>query len=119
MTQKKSQRFRSGTPRRILVPVQEKSCRHNKKIHRATYPLGDRVFVPCRPITSEDVKSTVDDYTALYDVSLDSRKEHYSSLVNQYYDLATDFYEFGWVQSFHFAPRRRGEAFTASLLRHQ
>ena len=77
------------------------------------------MFVPCRPITSEDVKSTVDDYTALYDVSLDSRKEHYSSLVNQYYDLATDFYEFGWIQSFHFAPRRRGEAFTASLLRHQ
>ena len=35
------------------------------------------------------------------------------------YDLATDFYEFGWGESFHFAPRERGESFKASLLRHQ
>ena len=33
--------------------------------------------------------------------------------------LGTDFYEYGWGQSFHFAPRIPGESFAASLARHQ
>ena len=36
-----------------------------------------------------------------------------------YYDLATDFYEYGWGKSFHFAPRVPGENFKASLARHE
>ena len=36
-----------------------------------------------------------------------------------YYDLATDFYEYGWGRSFHFAPRVPGESFKASLTRHE
>ncbi|KOM51242.1 hypothetical protein LR48_Vigan08g206900, partial [Vigna angularis] len=39
--------------------------------------------------------------------------------VNKYYDLATSFYEFGWGQSFHFAPRCKGESLTESLKRHE
>ena len=70
-------------------------------------------------LAPDQVKSVVDGYTAIYDAGLESRKERYESLVNHYYDLVTDFYEFGWGQSFHFAPRRRGESFKASLLRHQ
>ena len=70
-------------------------------------------------LAPDQVKSVVDGYTALHDGDTEQRKEHYQKLVNHYYDLATDFYEFGWGQSFHFAPRRRGESFKASLLRHQ
>ncbi len=70
-------------------------------------------------LAPEQVQSTVDQYSEIYDGGLESRKEHYRSLVNHYYDLVTDFYEFGWGQSFHFAPRKRGESFKASLLRHQ
>ena len=70
-------------------------------------------------LAPDEVKSVVDGYTAIYDAGLESRKERYQSLVNHYYDLVTDFYEFGWGQSFHFAPRRQGESFKASLLRHQ
>ena len=70
-------------------------------------------------LAPDEVKSVVDGYTAIYDAGLESRKERYQSLINHYYDLVTDFYEFGWGQSFHFAPRRRGENFKASLLRHQ
>jgi sterol 24-C-methyltransferase len=40
-------------------------------------------------------------------------------MVNDYYDLVTDFYEYGWGQSFHFAPRHRGESFEASIARHE
>ena len=70
-------------------------------------------------LAPEEVKSTFVGYTEIYDAGLERRKEHYRSFVNRYYDLATDFYEFGWGQSFHFAPRRRGESFKASLVRHQ
>ena len=67
----------------------------------------------------EEVKTVVDGYTAIYDAGPEQRRERYQSFVNHYYDLVTDFYEFGWGQSFHFAPRKRGESFKASLLRHQ
>ena len=70
-------------------------------------------------LAPDEVKSTIDGYTAIYDAGPEHRREHYRSFVNRYYDLVTDFYEFGWGQSFHFAPRRRGESFKASLLRHQ
>ncbi|MES1915219.1 MAG: hypothetical protein MHM6MM_007192 [Cercozoa sp. M6MM] len=47
------------------------------------------------------------------------RKTQYEKLVNHYYDLSTDFYEAGWGESFHFAPRHSGETFQASLVRHE
>ena len=78
-----------------------------------------RIPVPRRVSPRDEVKSTVDGYTAIYNAGPEHRREHYRSFVNRYYDLVTDFYEFGWGQSFHFAPRRRGESFKASLLRHQ
>ena len=34
-----------------------------------------------------------------------------------YYDFVTDFYRFAWGDSFHFAARKRGESFRASLKR--
>ena len=43
----------------------------------------------------------------------------YRTFSNLYYDLVTDFYEYGWGRSFHFAPRVPGESFKASLARHE
>ena len=70
-------------------------------------------------LAPHEVKSVVERYSGIHDAGVERRKERYRSFVNHYYDLVTDFYEFGWGQSFHFAPRRRGESFKASLLRHQ
>ena len=70
-------------------------------------------------LAPDEVKSVVDGYTGLDDAEPERRREHYQSLVRDYFSLVTDFYEFGWGSSFHFAPRRRGESFKASLLRHQ
>ncbi len=67
----------------------------------------------------EQIKPAVEDYSGLFDGSLEQRKDHYHAVVNHYYNLATDFYEFGWGRSFHFAPRRRGESFNESMLRHE
>lgn len=70
-------------------------------------------------LAPREVKLAVARYENLYDGELEDGKENYQSLVNDFYDLVTDFFEFGWGPSFHFAPRRQGESFKASLLRHQ
>lgn len=67
----------------------------------------------------EQVSATVDDYLSMHAGSVQGRQGRYTDLVNHYYDLVTDFYEYGWGQSFHFAPRFRGETFDASLARHE
>ena len=36
-----------------------------------------------------------------------------------YYDGATELFEYGWAQSFHFSRFYKGEAFAASLARHE
>eukprot|EP01063_Lacrimia_lanifica_P031174 TRINITY_DN5087_c0_g1_i1.p1 TRINITY_DN5087_c0_g1~~TRINITY_DN5087_c0_g1_i1.p1 ORF type:complete len:382 (+),score=201.76 TRINITY_DN5087_c0_g1_i1:59-1147(+) len=40
-------------------------------------------------------------------------------MVNQYYNMATDFYEYGWGQSFHFAHTKKDEGHDESIARHE
>ncbi|KAG6628251.1 cycloartenol-C-24-methyltransferase-like isoform X3 [Carya illinoinensis] len=58
-------------------------------------------------------------YHAAYEGEEEDRKANYTDLVNKYYDLATSFYEFGWGDSFHNAPRWKGETIRESIKRHQ
>ena len=53
------------------------------------------------------------------DGDLETKQNDFRKLADLYYDLVTDFYEFGWGRSFHFAPRVPGETFKASLARHE
>ena len=50
---------------------------------------------------------------------IQERKDGYETMVRNYYDLVTDFYEYGWGESFHFAPRYEWESFPDSLRRHE
>jgi sterol 24-C-methyltransferase len=71
-------------------------------------------------VSRNAVQDTVTHYRGLHvDSDVETRKEQYTTLVNHYYDLVTDFYEFGWGQHFHFAPRLEKEKFLASLERHE
>ena len=67
------------------------------------------------------VGGTIQNYMGFFDESngggLEARKAKYAEMINNYYDVVTDFYEHGWGQSFHFGPRAKGEAFEASLAR--
>lgn len=49
--------------------------------------------------------------------SVDERKERYADMINHFYNLVTDFYEWGWGQSFHFGPRFKNETFVESIKR--
>ncbi|MCY4581690.1 MAG: methyltransferase domain-containing protein [Chloroflexi bacterium] len=50
---------------------------------------------------------------------LESRQRDYRKVTDLYYELVTEFYEYGWGRSFHFAPRVPEESFKASLARHE
>ncbi|TDL18780.1 delta-sterol C-methyltransferase [Rickenella mellea] len=52
-------------------------------------------------------------------VDTENRVDSYTDVVNGYYDGATELYEYGWAQSFHFSRFYKGEAFAASLARHE
>lgn len=67
------------------------------------------------------VAAILDSYVALFDKTrggdLETRKKAYQLVANHFYDLVTDFYQFGWGDAFHFAPRKRGESLLSSLAR--
>ena len=47
---------------------------------------------------TEAVGSGIDRYNDMHDGEVEGRNEGYAELVNTYYNLATDFYEYGWGQ---------------------
>ncbi|GAA6002539.1 hypothetical protein JCM10207_001170 [Rhodosporidiobolus poonsookiae] len=49
----------------------------------------------------------------------EARKDHYTDVVNGYYDGATELYEYGWGSSFHFCRYYPGEPFYQAIARHE
>ncbi|MBA0736352.1 hypothetical protein Gogos_009914 [Gossypium gossypioides] len=73
-------------------------------------------------IEKTEVLSAVEQYEryhVFYGGEEEERKANYTDMVNKYYDLVTSFYEFGWGESFHFAPRWKGESLKESIKRHE
>jgi sterol 24-C-methyltransferase len=70
-------------------------------------------------VDRDRVDGVVREYVALHRGTADRRRLQYTDLVNGYYDLVTDFFEYGWGTSFHFAPRFRDETFRESILRYE
>ncbi|PVI06138.1 hypothetical protein DM02DRAFT_623448 [Periconia macrospinosa] len=48
-----------------------------------------------------------------------ARRDEYATLTRHYYNLATDLYEYGWGQSFHFCRYAYGESFYQAIARHE
>jgi len=49
----------------------------------------------------------------------DDIEHDYVQTVDEYYDLCSEFMQFGWSESLHFAPLTRGESLEESIVRHQ
>ena len=50
---------------------------------------------------------------------MQERRDEYATLTRHYYNLATDLYEYGWGQSFHFCRYAYGESFYRAIARHE
>ena len=80
-------------------------------------------------LQGDQFNSSINDYSSMFggarektgaitsEESVELRKKRYADMVNHFYNLVTDFYEYGWGQSFHFAPRFHNETFVESLKR--
>jgi sterol 24-C-methyltransferase len=75
--------------------------------------------VEASSVSKPQPRRVLEEYLSMHTAAGETRKANYMTMVNHYYDLVTDFYELSWGQSFHFAPRRKGESFQASLARHE
>ncbi|KAJ8900153.1 hypothetical protein K2173_024793 [Erythroxylum novogranatense] len=73
-------------------------------------------------IEKSEIHSAVERYKNYHTVNggeEETRRANYADLTNKYYDLATSFYEYGWGESFHTAPRFKGESFRESIKRYE
>jgi sterol 24-C-methyltransferase len=84
-----------------------------------TEPTANRAVEP--QVDRPAVDETLRDYLGHFEPAngVDPRRAHYTTMVNQFYDLVTEFYERGWGKSFHFAPRCKDESFKDSIVRHE
>ena len=66
------------------------------------------------------VQATVSGYESQFDQRpAAARSGQAAGLSRDFYQLVTDFYEFGWGPSFHFAPRKRSETLKESITRYE
>ncbi|KAJ3217071.1 Delta(24)-sterol C-methyltransferase [Dinochytrium kinnereticum] len=74
-------------------------------------------------------KAAVDDYLQNWeadkrnladtDAATEDRRLHSKTYTNHFYDLVTDFYEYGWGFSFHFARMFKDTSFQQNIARHE
>eukprot|EP01097_Dermamoeba_algensis_P008497 TRINITY_DN5693_c0_g2_i4.p1 TRINITY_DN5693_c0_g2~~TRINITY_DN5693_c0_g2_i4.p1 ORF type:complete len:279 (-),score=72.83 TRINITY_DN5693_c0_g2_i4:428-1264(-) len=80
-------------------------------------------FVTSEATGRDNKQKVVQEYNTYHNTkeSIDKSQKLsiYVTSTKYFYDLVTDFYEWGWGQSFHFAPRYMEETFEASLSRHE
>lgn len=75
--------------------------------------------------SSEEVSSKANTYADFFtgnksgSAKVKQRKESAKEMTNTYYDLVTDFYQYGWGDSFHFCPVYRGRSFQQCLIDHE
>ena len=73
-------------------------------------------------LAKADVKTAFDEFDAAYDgkgtISAKDRSRT-AQLVDKFYDLVTDIYEFGWGTSFHFSPPLPGKTAAAAEAAHE
>ncbi|MDE0177213.1 MAG: hypothetical protein OXP36_01335, partial [Gammaproteobacteria bacterium] len=71
-----------------------------------------------RAYRGSNVKGRVARYGTWFAGSQRGDYDH-TETVNDYYDLCSEFMQFGWNESLHFAPLKPGETLEDSIVRHQ
>ena len=93
--------------------------------YRSAQPIEE---VPTRPPVEANsggsLREALDDYLEIKEFVAaqedgDRALREQPAMVSRFYDVVTRFYEYGWGQSFHFAPRRSGEGLHAAQRRQE
>jgi len=100
-------------------------------------PSITEILRPLHGKSSGTVETTVDGYVRYFDrgqqpsrddrvdaedsdaEGVELRRQNALSVTNAYYDMATDFYEYGWGDAFHFAVLKPEESREHSFAKHE
>ena len=80
---------------------------------------------PLEGKAKNQVNTSADEYLQYFDENDETktveknRKEKGVEMTSHYYDIVTDFYEYGWGESFHFSTLRKGESREHSFAKHE
>ncbi|KAJ3347145.1 Delta(24)-sterol C-methyltransferase [Entophlyctis luteolus] len=97
----------------------------------AASPENDNFVMRLRAKTGDNTaySETVREYLQSFDMDKrnlanttdaeELRRTNAQSITNKYYNLATDFYEYGWGSSFHFARMFKDSPFAVNIARHE
>src|SRR5262244_822199 len=70
-------------------------------------------------LPENEIQTVATQYVRRFDAVPARRAEGAAALARHYYELVTQFYERGWGESFHFAPRNVGEPLPVALRRYE
>lgn len=84
------------------------------KIHRKDGQLNRRIVNTYMGMWKDNVEDS-----SSKNESIEKRRENAQVMANAFYDIVTDFYEYGWGESFHFARIYRGDTFEQAIKRHE
>lgn len=109
------------------IKLAEKNFTRDKEFAKAMHGKEVNSTGGLSALTAKDKEATsvaIEGYFKHWDGKTDkdaevSRLEDYSSLTKHYYNLVTDFYEYGWGSSFHFCTFFKGEPFRQAIARHE
>ncbi|KAM7201938.1 sterol 24-C-methyltransferase erg-4 [Naviculisporaceae sp. PSN 640] len=105
----------------------QRDAEFNKAMHGKS-ALAPGGFSAMLAKDKEAKKVAVDEYFKHFDgktaatetdAEREARTKEYATLTRHYYNLATDFYEYGWAQCFHFCRFSPGEPFLQAIARHE
>ena len=74
------------------------------------------------PVNKKNLADITDSYLKVYnesDKKVDVVDGQFKQQVDTYYDLCTDFYEYGWGEGFHFASMNKGESREHAFAKHE
>lgn len=103
--------------------------KRDAKDYDSSFGVGNLFAGKDHTLSGSGFKESVEDYEGMFngarkntgaitsEESIEERKDRYAKMVDHFYNIVTDFYEYGWGQSFHFAPRYKNETFVESIKR--
>ncbi|KAK7737346.1 Delta(24)-sterol C-methyltransferase [Cytospora paraplurivora] len=116
-----------GKPIQLEKEDKERDAAFNKAMHGKTAAQANSVATILFK-DSEAKQAAIDAYFKHFDgkkaenetdADRKARQDEYATLTRHYYNLATDIYEYGWGQSFHFCRFSVGEPFYQAIARHE
>jgi len=89
------------------------------EVLKAAAGFGKGAYKGDHKQSKEDDSKFIDEMYSKRDDNIQLRQGNAQKFVDSFYNIATDFYEQGWGQCFHFAPRGNNETFREAIVRHE